>query len=1474
MFDKGENESVATSTVQLKGNQKVGLFSLTYVDLNVPAAGIPLTVSRTYDSRDKAKGDFGIGWRLGLQTLRIRTNRVLGTGWVRTVAGPVVSLVATAEHRVSVTLPDGRVEMFDMIVSPTSNIGSLDFTNVTGFQPRVGTLGKLEALGNNSLLIVSGGAEDELVDDYSLDTYNPQLYRYTTLDGTQIEISPGGGVKKVTDPNGNAVTFGSGGILHSDGRGIVFTRDAKDRIVAITDLLGNVQTYGYDGNGDLVTHTNPVGGVSRFAYDSQHGLIEIRDASGNRAVRNEYDASGRLVATIDADGKRVEFAHNLGGQEELITDRLGNINRVLYDANGNVLSSQQGVTIEGALVPAVTTMTYDGQGNETSRIDPDGRRRDATYSGVLPLTQVTDPGGLNLSTAYAYNARNDPTSATDAAGRSYTFAYDGNGNLTGLTTPMSGATTTLTNAQGQPVQATDALGTTAVLTRDAAGNIIREEMRDAGNTLLRRMEWTYDANGNKRSEKLYRTIGGVLTAQTTQFGYDAANRLTTVTDPLGGITRTEYNAAGRVVARIDTLGRRTSFGLDTFGRMTSTTHPDTSVESVTYDVNGNVASQSDAVGRITTYSYDELNRNVRTTLPGGAVTQSIYSVGGRVMATVDANGNRTDFAYDAAGRRTMTTLPAVVEGVGGPSLRPQVRQVRNALGAPATAIDPLGRTTSFTYDANGRLVRVTFPDGTFTSQTYDALGRRASATNEEGQTTNYSYDGLGRLISVSGHAGDMTYTYDEAGNLLTQTDALGRVTSLRYDALNRPIERRYPGGEVELYAYDAVGNVVAMTDPNGMTTTFMHDVRNRMTRKVLPGGGSIDYAYAADGRRTSVTDARGVTSYSYDNQGRLAGVTHPSGATVGYARDANGNLLSLSSPAATISYAYDALNRIVQATAPEGASQYFYDLAGNRVRRTAGNGVLTDYAFDARDRPTLLSHKTAGNAVLQSFANAYSLAGRRTQVTEQDGSVQSYAYDGRGRLTSETRTGTNPYAITHVYNAVGNRTQAIRGGVPTAYTYDANDRLLGDGTTTYAYDANGNLVARSSPAALTQFGYDAQNRLVTALGGGLANQYVYDADGSRVQASNAVGTTRFLVAGANNTGISQVLEERDGAGDLQARYSYGDELLAMARAGNASFVHPDAHGNTRMLTNGAGAITDSYDYDAYGNANGAAGSTENPYRYSGQRLDADSGLYQLRARYYDPAVGRFISRDPFGGRTGSPVSMHRYLYANADPVNYSDPTGLEGLPSLIVAQFLSNTLDTALALAVRGESVCNIFTASSVAGKTVFWGGLAAGAIYEFSHVYGAPIKTGISVFGINPLAIHSEEISAIEIRVDVPWTLAISATLANKSTRKLSIGPKGFFGSAAAPVLADNIYKCGVPVGSVALKVGAKAGANPFDGTGSATAGVVAELVFFGVFRFEFPILEVGFELKDGKNELVDKAFGTDLRGRDQGVVQTTSYQ
>jgi RHS repeat-associated protein len=171
---------------------------------------------------------------------------------------------------------------------------------------------------------------------------------------------------------------------------------------------------------------------------------------------------------------------------------------------------------------------------------------------------------------------------------------------------------------------------------------------------------------------------------------------------------------------------------------------------------------------------------------------------------------------------------------------------------------------------------------------------------------------------------------------------------------------------------------------------------------------------------------------------------------------------------------------------------------------------------------------------------------------------------------------------------------------------------------------------------------------------------LYDGDGNRVAKTVNGVTTRYLVDDLNPTGYAQVVEETTG-GAVQRSYAYGlqriDELQLVNNGWTASFYGYDGFGSVRQLTNAAGAVTDAYEYDAFGNLLGKTGSTPNSYLYRGEQYDSDLGLYYLRARYYNAATGRFMSRDPEDRNTLDPKMLHKYLYAGGDPVNKIDPKG-------------------------------------------------------------------------------------------------------------------------------------------------------------------------------------------------------------------------
>jgi RHS repeat-associated protein len=238
--------------------------------------------------------------------------------------------------------------------------------------------------------------------------------------------------------------------------------------------------------------------------------------------------------------------------------------------------------------------------------------------------------------------------------------------------------------------------------------------------------------------------------------------------------------------------------------------------------------------------------------------------------------------------------------------------------------------------------------------------------------------------------------------------------------------------------------------------------------------------------------------------------------------------------------------------------------------------------------------------------------------------------------------------LTYSLDPVGNRlsmTSSLAAIPAATYSYDQDDQLGGD-----TYDLNGNTTAANGHT----FAYDFENHLISKDGG--AVRVVYDGDGNRVAKTVGGVTTKYLVDDLNPTGFAQVMEEISG-GAVQVGYTYGSKVISQRRGGATSYYGCDAHGNVTFLTDANGVVTDTYDYDAWGNIVARTGSTPNSRLYTGQEFDPDVGFVNLRARYYDARRGRFASIDPMPGSPASPLSFHRYLYAGADPVNGVDPLG-------------------------------------------------------------------------------------------------------------------------------------------------------------------------------------------------------------------------
>jgi RHS repeat-associated protein len=424
-----------------------------------------------------------------------------------------------------------------------------------------------------------------------------------------------------------------------------------------------------------------------------------------------------------------------------------------------------------------------------------------------------------------------------------------------------------------------------------------------------------------------------------------------------------------------------------------------------------------------------------------------------------------------------------------------------------------------------------------------------------------------------------------------------------------------------------------------------------------------------------------------------------------------------------VQYGYDELGRLKTVTVtkrngttlgtPE-VTTYAYDAVGNRSSVTLPNGITTTYLYDSLNRMTNLTH-VAGAALKASYSYKLDVTGRRTNAVEvllQEGSsgyqtnTKSWTYDAMYRLTNEvsvTKSAGNPdYAYTNafVYDLNGNRVKLARtGGSTTTYIYDANDLLTSENngsSTTYLYDANGSLTNKTDSVGTVSHVYDVANKLRSVSGPNGSASYLYNAQGMRASQTSGGSTTHYLIDANNHTGYAQVLEETNTATGLRS-YVIGDDLLAQAdAAAEPNYYLYDGHGSTRQLASNVGAVNEHYGYDAYGTLQSSMSTSTQATTmlYCGEQYDSTLQMYNLRARYYNPSNGRFNQRDAYNGNKYDPQSLHRYLYANGDPINGRDPSGNETLISTSISSAISATLNALYNVAVfaaRARAIEKLF---------------------------------------------------------------------------------------------------------------------------------------------------------------------------------------
>jgi RHS repeat-associated protein len=600
-----------------------------------------------------------------------------------------------------------------------------------------------------------------------------------------------------------------------------------------------------------------------------------------------------------------------------------------------------------------------------------------------------------------------------------------------------------------------------------------------------------------------------------------------------------------------------------------------------------------------------------------------------------------------------------------------------------SASDELGQATTYTYDRLNRRTKVTDALGHNQTTVYDSVGNVLSIADGLNNITTYGYDAKNRRVSTIDAKGGITSTnYDAIGNVTKITDSVGNATSYTYGWLDRMLTETNQLGFSRSHGYDAVGNQIEMIDRNGRKKTYAYDAVNRQTSENWIGSNgqsvrSTTYTYDAVDNLITAIDPDSTYTYGYDAVDRITsidntGTTGVPAVILAYSYNAVGNVIGVSDKingtnAGNTNYVYDLLDRATRITqSGTGVSSKRVDMAYNAVSQMtrltrfgdlAGTQLVaeTTYGYDNKQRLIQLAHKR-GNTNLASYDYVYDGGDRLTQIVSSTDGTVNYAYDATNQLTGADHSSQTDEA--YQYDANGNRTNA-------GYQTGTNNQLLSDGQFTYEYDKEGNRTKRTETATgkVTEYVWDYRNRLAGVLfkdaGGNVVKSigYTYDSNNQRIGKSiDGVVVERYVID------RDQIALVFDGQGNQTHRYLYGtgvDQVLADETPNGVTWALADHQGTVKDLLDGNGAIVSHITYDSFGRVISNTGNIDFRYGYTGRESDAETGLDYYRARYYDSAVGGFISEDPIGFSAGD-RNLRRYV--GNSPTNFVDPSGLQQSP--------------------------------------------------------------------------------------------------------------------------------------------------------------------------------------------------------------------
>jgi RHS repeat-associated protein len=497
------------------------------------------------------------------------------------------------------------------------------------------------------------------------------------------------------------------------------------------------------------------------------------------------------------------------------------------------------------------------------------------------------------------------------------------------------------------------------------------------------------------------------------------------------------------------------------------------------------------------------------------------------------------------------------------------------------------------------------------------------------------------------------------------------------------------------YTYDGDGNVLSVTSASGEKVTNAYDSDGKITTQTVTNGagtttGNTTSTYDAAGNVATLTNGAGTTGYLYDSDGNVSQITSANGSIISYERDGEGRILKQTEKANATAvglvtkYSYDIYGKLLTVTdSRDRTTTMSYDLVNRLATKTLPNGVKTTYGYDDLDRITSIVYAKADGTVLASETYTRNLGGEPSKVLREDGGYTLYEYDAAVRLSKETSysaAGVAVKSIVYSYDLDGKRTRKVDNLVTQDYAYNANGQLATAGANGYSYDADGRLNTVTKSGSTVTLNHDAYDHLTQVTSNGVTTNYRYDAQGNRIGEVSTNGAKNYLVAPNLGNGLASTDLVTDGSGNVVSDYVYGgSQIIARLDAnGEPLYYLTDSMGSVIGLVDGAGNIQSRIVYDGFGNVeSGDDGSSlGGDFRFQGQWLESESGLYYMRARDYDSQTGLFLSRDPVDVQEQEVEAFNPYQFAFNNPLVYSDPTGLFSITEVNVTMSLQEALSS------------------------------------------------------------------------------------------------------------------------------------------------------------------------------------------------------